>query len=208
MATQVETLLPNNPLLKQEEHGHASKMKQGEECLEKGAKQTSTADEESKVKGGDSEQGVFVMKEQSKKQVKDESNNQEKENLDKEATHLKDTDGLTEEDMKCNKKEFAEAPPPKVNPWTKKMNAVTVVSVNGQAHHAVKISPGLPSLPVLGLISGDFAWAVHTVLEPVSPQDFRTPILLLGVFVCARTSQWAADVTRLSCDLAAEVGAQ
>ncbi|KAJ8348006.1 hypothetical protein SKAU_G00265950 [Synaphobranchus kaupii] len=135
MATQVETLLPNNPLLKQEDHGHASNMQQGEECLEKGAKGTSAADEGSKVKGGESEQGVFATKEQSKKQAKDESNNQEKMNLDQEETNLKDADGQMEEDLKCNKKEFAEAPPPKVNPWTKKINAVTVVSVNGQTHH-------------------------------------------------------------------------
>lgn len=137
MATQVEALLPNNPLLKQEEHGHAGKMQQGDECLEKGAKATSAADEGSKVKAGESEQGVFAVKEQSKKQAKDESNNQEKINLDKEATNLKDADGQMDEDLKCNKKEFAEAPPPKVNPWTKKMNAVTVVSVNGQTHHGV-----------------------------------------------------------------------
>lgn len=35
-----------------------------------------------------------------------------------------------EESSPQDKKEFREAPPPKVNPWTKKLNAVTV---NGQA---------------------------------------------------------------------------
>lgn len=43
----------------------------------------------------------------------------------------------------CDRKEFAEAPPPKVNPWTRKMNAVTVVSVNGQTHHG-SYTPLLP----------------------------------------------------------------
>ncbi|TKS83134.1 hypothetical protein D9C73_017244 [Collichthys lucidus] len=45
-------------------------------------------------------------------------------------------DKQNEEGVK-SRKEFTEAPPPKVNPWTRKMNAVTVVSVNGQAHHGV-----------------------------------------------------------------------
>lgn len=134
MATQVETLLPNNPLIKEEEHGHASKMIQhGEDCLEKGAKQTGVADDGSNMKADNSELGVVAMKEQNSKQAKEESNNQEKDILDQE----KHTTGQTEDCVKCNKKEFAEAPPPKVNPWTKKMNAVTVVNVNGQAHHGL-----------------------------------------------------------------------
>lgn len=134
MATQVETLLPNNPLIKQEEHGHASKMIHGEDCLEKGAKQTGVTEEGCNVKEDNSEQGGIATKEQSSKQAKEESNNQEKDNLDQEASNNKHT---TEDGGKCSKKEFAEAPPPKVNPWTKKMNAVTVVSVNGQAHHGL-----------------------------------------------------------------------
>lgn len=87
MATEVETLLPNNPLLKPEEGG---------------------------------EGGGFALKEQSLKRAKDESNSQAKENLNQES----------EEDA-C-KKEFTEAPPPKVNPWTKKMSGV-----NGQTLHGL-----------------------------------------------------------------------
>lgn len=87
MATEVETLLPNNSLLKPEEGG---------------------------------EGGGFALKEQSLKRAKDESNSQAKENLNQES-----------EDDAC-KKEFTEAPPPKVNPWTKKMSGV-----NGQALHGV-----------------------------------------------------------------------
>uniref|UniRef100_A0AAV2JEL6 Uncharacterized protein n=1 Tax=Knipowitschia caucasica TaxID=637954 RepID=A0AAV2JEL6_KNICA len=37
------------------------------------------------------------------------------------------------DDSAKGRKEFTAAPPPKVNPWTKKMNPVTVVSVNGPA---------------------------------------------------------------------------
>lgn len=91
MATEVETLLPNNSLLKPEELEHQA--------------------------GGD---GGFVGKEQSLKRAKDESNSQAKENLEQES-----------EDDAC-KTEFTEAPPPKVNPWTKKMSGV-----NGQALHGL-----------------------------------------------------------------------
>lgn len=136
MATQVETLLPNTPLIKPEENGHASKMIQhGEDCAEKGVKQTCVSDEGnvSNMKTNNSEQGGIATKELRSKQAKEESNNQEKDILDQE----KHTTGQTEDCVKCNKKEFAEAPPPKVNPWTKKMNAVTVVNVNGQAHHGL-----------------------------------------------------------------------
>ena len=143
MATQVETLLPNNPLVKQEEHGHASKMIHGDDCLDTGAKQTGVVDESSNAKGDCPEQGGFVKKEQSSKQAKEESNNQEKDNLDQGAFDNKHTAGDSDDDAKCNRKEFTEAPPPKVNPWTKKMNAVTVVSVNGQAHHGLYSSTRL-----------------------------------------------------------------
>ncbi|KAG1930794.1 la-related protein 1-like [Pimephales promelas] len=89
MATEVETLLPSNSLLKPEELEHQA-----------------------------GEDGGFVGKEQSLKRAKDESNSQAKENLEQES-----------EDDAC-KTEFTEAPPPKVNPWTKKMSGV-----NGQALH-------------------------------------------------------------------------
>ncbi|XP_013979396.2 la-related protein 1 isoform X3 [Salmo salar] len=134
MATQVETLLPNTPLIKPEENGHASKMIQhGEDCAEKGVKQTCVSDEGnvSNMKTNNSEQGGIATKELRSKQAKEESNNQEKDTLDQE----KHTIDQTEDCLKCSKNEFAEAPPPKVNPWTKKNNAVTVVSLNGQSHH-------------------------------------------------------------------------
>lgn len=100
MATEVETLLPNNPLLKQDEQ---------EECQ-------AEKDEE------------FLVTEQSLKRVKDESNSQAKESLD----------APTEED--ASKKEFTEAPPPKVNPWTKKMSGVNGQTLHGQ--YRPPITPG------------------------------------------------------------------
>ncbi|KAK7925722.1 hypothetical protein WMY93_008032 [Mugilogobius chulae] len=99
MATQVETLLPGNPLSKPEDRGA---MIRGELLDE--------ADRGSR----DPEQRPA-----SASNPKSDSDNDNK---------------PSEEGVK-GKKEFTEAPPPKVNPWTKKMNAVTVVSVNGQAPH-------------------------------------------------------------------------
>uniref|UniRef100_A0A6Q2XPB4 HTH La-type RNA-binding domain-containing protein n=1 Tax=Esox lucius TaxID=8010 RepID=A0A6Q2XPB4_ESOLU len=160
MATQVETLLPNNPLLKQEEHGHATTMiEHGEDCLEKGAKQTGVADEGNNMKADNSEQGGIAAKEQNSKQAKEESNNQEKETLDQE----KHATLQTEDGVKCNKKEFAEAPPPKVNPWTKKMNAVTVISMNGQPPPSTgpaKVVKANPR-PRRGAKVGDFGDAMN-----------------------------------------------
>lgn len=131
MATQVETLLPGNPLAKAEEHG---KVIHGEPEEEEGGRQdaakrqTGVADRES---GSDSSpssspspgQGGTLAPE------KPSSHQEGKEDCDSQ-------DYPDEEDTKgCDKKDFTEAPPPKVNPWTRKMNAVTVVNVNGQAHN-------------------------------------------------------------------------
>ncbi len=93
MATEVETLLPRNPLLQQEEQDRCQ------------------ADND----------GGFPVKEQSLKRAKDESNNQVKESPDS-----------AEDD--ASKKEFTEAPPPKVNPWTKKMSGVNGQTPHGQYH--------------------------------------------------------------------------
>lgn len=126
MATQVETLLPGNPLAKAEEHG---KVIRGEPEEEEGGRgdgakrQTGVDDQES----SSLEQGGIPGTEKQTSQQATE----EREGCNNE-------DNQNEESVKsCNKKEFTEAPPPKVNPWTRKMNAVTVVSVNGQAHHGL-----------------------------------------------------------------------
>lgn len=130
MATQVEALLPNNPLLNTEDRGH--NIKHGDDRLEKGQKPTAVLEEASDAKGTDAELGGCTTKEQSIKQAKEESNNLGKENSPE------GSPSDSKEDVKNNKKEFTEAPPPKVNPWTKKMNPVTVVvAVNGQAHQGL-----------------------------------------------------------------------
>lgn len=132
MATQVETLLPGNPLAKAEEHG---KVIHGEPEEEEGGgddatkRQTGVADQESNSDSSSSpgQGGTLGTDMQSSQQANEES----KEDCDSQ-------DNQNEEGIKgCNKKDFTEAPPPKVNPWTRKMNAVTVVNVNGQAHNGL-----------------------------------------------------------------------
>jgi len=131
MATQVEALLPSNPLVTQEEHGHASEMLHDEVCSEQGAKQASVDDAVSSSSSkADNPEPEIANKEQTSTQAKEESNSQVKDNNIDQMVST----NQTEDTVKGNPKEFTEAPPPKVNPWTKKMNAVTVVSVNGQAH--------------------------------------------------------------------------
>lgn len=131
MATQVEALLPSNPLVTQEEHGHASEMLHDEVCSEQGAKQASVDDAVSSSSKADNPEPEIANKEKTSTQAKEESNSQVKDNNN--IDQMVSTN-QTEDTVKGNPKEFTEAPPPKVNPWTKKMNAVTVVSVNGQAH--------------------------------------------------------------------------
>lgn len=131
MATQVETLLPGNPLAKAEEHG---KVIRGEPEEEEGGRgdgakrQTGVADQGSSSGGSSPGQGGTPgTEEQAPTQATEEGkggcDSDDKQNV--------------EGGKSCNRKEFTEAPPPKVNPWTRKMNAVTVVSVNGQAHHGL-----------------------------------------------------------------------
>lgn len=131
MATQVEALLPGNPLAKAEEHG---KVIHGEPDEEEGgrgdgAKRQTGVAEQGSSSGSSPGQGGTpdTAEEQTPKQATEEG----KEGCDND-------DKQNEEGVKgSSKKEFTEAPPPKVNPWTRKMNAVTVVSVNGQAHHGL-----------------------------------------------------------------------
>lgn len=105
MATEVETLLPNNPLLKQGDQDH-----------------------EDRCQGDIEGASEPIMKEQSLKLSKEENDSQAKVNLNQE-----EHPGESEDQEKADKKEFTAAPPPKVNPWTKKMNS----SVNGQTQHGV-----------------------------------------------------------------------
>nr|XP_048716756.1 la-related protein 1 isoform X4 [Caretta caretta] len=158
MATQVEALLPGNRLLPAEEHGLLIKKPQegarekGEPLMPHGEK--ATAEEGSggapdggpKGGGGGGPAGEqprrsAAPKPPSIKQQKEESNNQEKENLLQqrgggENRLLGEAGGSSGgeeggEPGGGGRKEFIEAPPPKVNPWTK--NApVAVVTVNGQ----------------------------------------------------------------------------
>lgn len=159
MATQVETLLPGNPLAKAEEHGKVIRGEPEEEGGRgDGAKrQTGVADQgsSSSGSGGSSpgQGGTPGAEEQTPEKGKEGCDSDDKQN---------------EEGVK-GRKEFPEAPPPKVNPWTRKMNAVTVVSVNGQAHHGSYPSPhlNLQAVSVVfavctppGVIMGDYRAAV------------------------------------------------
>lgn len=138
MATQVETRLPGNPLAKVEEHG---KVVHGEPDEEEGGlgdgarRQTgvggqgTSSSSSSSGGGGCLGQGGTPVTESSKQ-------------ASEEGRGGCDSDDKPDEESarSCNRKEFTEAPPPKVNPWTRKMNAVTVVSVNGQTHHGLYTS--------------------------------------------------------------------
>lgn len=122
MATQVEALLPGNPLA---EHGKTIRgdPEEDEGGRGDGAKRQTGVAEQGSCSGGSSPGQGGTSEEQTSKEETEES----KGGCDSE-------DKQNEEGVK-GRKEFTEAPPPKVNPWTRKMNAVTVVSVNGQAHH-------------------------------------------------------------------------
>ncbi|KAG8128490.1 hypothetical protein E2320_015323 [Naja naja] len=160
MATQVEALPPANPLLPAEEHGLVIKKPQekGEHLMHQGEK--ANADEGkgggpdscSKEEGGGGNVGDHLrrngalLKPPSIKQQKEDSNHQEKENL----LHQR-SGGIIEsnrlpgeasssssggedggEQGGVGRKEFIEAPPPKVNPWTKNPTAA-LVTLNGQS---------------------------------------------------------------------------
>lgn len=121
MATQVEALLPGNPLAKAEEHGGVMCAEPGE-VLGRGDgadRQTGVAD-----RSGSGSTPV-PLEQQCPKQTADDGQ------------ECCDSDGKPGEDAGKTRQEFTDAPPPKVNPWTRKMNSVTVVSVNGQTHHGL-----------------------------------------------------------------------
>lgn len=134
MATQVETRLPGNPLAKVEEHGKVIHAEPDEEegGRDDGARQqTGVGDQgssSSSSSGSNSSLGVG----QEGTPVTETS---ERASVEERAGGDSDDKPNEESTKSCDRKEFAEAPPPKVNPWTRKMNAVTVVSVNGQTHH-------------------------------------------------------------------------
>nr|XP_032627527.1 la-related protein 1 isoform X1 [Chelonoidis abingdonii] len=211
MATQVEALLPGNPLLPAEEHGLLIKKPQ-EGAREKGEPlmpqvEKATAEEgrggapDSCPKGGGGVAGEqprrsAASRPPSIKQQKEESNNQEKENLLQqrgggENRLLGEAGGSSGgeeggEQGGGGRKEFIEAPPPKVNPWTK--NApVAVVTVNGQSppEHttAAKVVKAANPRQRKGSKVGDFGDATNwptpgeiahkTIQQPPKPQPLR-----------------------------------
>uniref|UniRef100_A0ACB8EIQ9 Uncharacterized protein n=1 Tax=Sphaerodactylus townsendi TaxID=933632 RepID=A0ACB8EIQ9_9SAUR len=155
MATQVEALLPANSLLPSEEHGLVIKKPQekGEHLMHPGEKASTDegkrgGPDSCSKEGGGSSVGEHLrrngaLKPPSIKQQKEDSNNQEKENL----LHQRSAGGGVEsnrlpceaggsssggEEGGVGRKEFIEAPPPKVNPWTKNAPAA-LVTLNGQS---------------------------------------------------------------------------
>lgn len=135
MATQVETRLPGNPLAKAEEHGKVIHAEPDEEegGRDNGASQqtsvggqgNSSSSSSNNCSVGVSQGGNAVTETSGRVRVEERAGGDSDDKPNEENT------------KSCDRKEFAEAPPPKVNPWTRKMNAVTVVSVNGQAHHGL-----------------------------------------------------------------------
>lgn len=133
MATQVETRLPGNPLAKAEEHGKVihAEAEEEEGGRDDGAgQQTGVGGQGDSSSSGSSSLGVghggnpvteTCGRVSAEERAGGDSDDQPREESGKGG----------------DRKEFAEAPPPKVNPWTRKMHAVTVVSVNGQAHHGL-----------------------------------------------------------------------
>ncbi|XP_068587790.1 la-related protein 1 [Cebidichthys violaceus] len=176
MATQVEALLPGNPLLATE-HGEVmpeEDARSGEDSRgDDGAKtrQTGVAEPGS---GGSSpgRQGGTTAEDAEERTSNEATEEEDKQN----------------EDGVKGRKEFTEAPPPKVNPWTRKMNAVvTVVSVNGQAHHestgpAKVVRAGNPPKPRRGGKVGDFGDANSWP----TPGEIATKDMQVGccLFVC------------------------
>ncbi|MEQ2178198.1 hypothetical protein GOODEAATRI_011428, partial [Goodea atripinnis] len=123
----VEALLPGNPLAKAEEH---DKIICGEPVGEEEEEQQHQQQQRAKRHRGvaDSSAGLGGTT-----GVEEQTQAAE---LQQDEDGCDSGDKPSEEGVKGSgsKKEFTEAPPPKVNPWTRKMNAVTVVSVNGEAH--------------------------------------------------------------------------
>ncbi|MEQ2200283.1 hypothetical protein XENOCAPTIV_026699, partial [Xenoophorus captivus] len=125
----VEALLPGNPLAKAEEH---DKIICGEPVGEEEEEEEEQQHQQQRAKRqrglADSSAGLGGTT-----GVEEQTQAAE---LQQDEDGCDSGDKPSEEGVKGSggKKEFTEAPPPKVNPWTRKMNAVTVVSVNGEAH--------------------------------------------------------------------------
>lgn len=187
MATQVETRLPGNPLAKAEEHGKVIHAEADEEegGRDDGARQQAgVGGQGSNSSGSNSSLGVG----QAGNPVTETSGRLSVEEL---AGGDSDDKPNEESTKGCDRKEFAEAPPPKVNPWTRKMNAVTVVSVNGQAHHGL-YTP-FSSLRV------DFGWPVvfnRRVATQVRSHQYWLRSLLVVTEV--KTPSWCSS-TAVSC---------
>lgn len=115
MATQVEALLPGAPLLPAEERALVLKPPQD------GGREKGEA-----PMGPDG--GPAAQRPPSAKQQKEESNNQEKESLLRAGGEAEE--GGEAGGGGAGRREFIEAPPPKVNPWTKNAAAL---AVNGQS---------------------------------------------------------------------------
>ncbi|XP_038269336.1 la-related protein 1 isoform X4 [Dermochelys coriacea] len=214
MATQVEALLPGNRLLPAEEHGLLIKKPQegarekGEPLMPHGEKATAeegsggVPDSGPKAGGGggggvagEQPRRSAAPKPPSIKQQKEESNNQEKENLLQQRGGAENRLPVGEaggsggeeggEPGGGGRKEFIEAPPPKVNPWTK--NApVAVVTVNGQSppEHTTpaKVVRAANPRQRKGSKVGDFGDATnwptpgeiaHKSIQPPKPQPLR-----------------------------------
>lgn len=136
MATQVETRLPGNPLAKVEEHGKVIHAEPDEEegGRHDGARQqTGVGDQGSSSSGGSNNNSSLGVGQEGTPVTE----TSEQASAEERAGGDSDDKPNEESSKSCDKKDFAEAPPPKVNPWTRKMNAVTVVSVNGQTHHGL-----------------------------------------------------------------------
>ncbi|KAJ3580683.1 hypothetical protein NHX12_034257 [Muraenolepis orangiensis] len=143
MATQVEALPADRPLVRAPEHGHGGGTvlsadrprapehgHAGSTLHGEGANEPPTGgagEAGSSTKTDDPQRDISNQERPSKKAPEEDSPG--KEHLDPMASPVH-----PEESVKGTPKEYTEAPPPKVNPWTRKMNAVTVVNVNGQAH--------------------------------------------------------------------------
>lgn len=162
MATQVETRLPGNPLAKAEEHG---KVIHAVPDVEEGGRdggarlQTGVGDQGSSSSLGVGQGGNPVTETSERTSVGERSDRDSDDKPNEESAKSGD------------RKEFAEAPPPKVNPWTRKMNAVTVVSVNGQTHHGL-YTP-FPSVRAdFGWVGGCFVAALPSRYAHTRQEDY------------------------------------
>ncbi|XP_043844915.1 la-related protein 1 isoform X3 [Dromiciops gliroides] len=133
MATEVESLPPGNPLLQAEEHGGLV-MKQPPPAPQQQQPQSEGKGEP--LDGGD--EGVRSPRPPgSSKQHRDDGPPPDRESLQlpPPPPPRGESDGGSgsEEGGEPGRREFVEAPPPKVNPWTKNAGPTALVTVNGQS---------------------------------------------------------------------------